>query len=40
MTILFSDFEQKVIAVPSLDGLIEIEYQIGGSGPVIPPFLT
>ena len=33
MTLLFPGFEQKVITVPSSDGLIEIECQIGGDGP-------
>jgi haloacetate dehalogenase len=33
MAISFPGFEQKKISVPSLDGPIEIAFQVGGSGP-------
>ena len=35
MSILFPGFEQKRISVPSSDGLIDINFQVGGKGPAL-----
>jgi len=33
MAVIFPQFDQKIVSIPSDDGSIEIAYQVGGSGP-------